>query len=48
MWFNQAYSAALDPTESRDVSGAHPERVSRMAADLEAWITEIEEDRRRP
>ncbi len=42
------YNLASDPTESRDVAGEHPERVSRMAADLEAWAKEIEEDRRRP
>lgn len=33
----QLYDLITDPSESRDVAAEHPERVSRMQRELEAW-----------
>ena len=36
-----------DPGEQRNLADEHPDRVSRMVAELENWFEDVEEDRRR-
>lgn len=40
------FNLAADPLETEDLSGKHPELVSRMLSELENWFEDVERDRR--
>jgi arylsulfatase A len=42
---SQLFDLASDPSESRDLAAAEPERVRRMEAELAAWFEDVERDR---
>jgi arylsulfatase A len=42
----ELYHIGEDPAETQDRAGSHPDRVSRMQAELETWFDEVEADRR--
>lgn len=43
----QLFNVDHDPYEHDDLADAHPDRVARMLAELEAWFAAVEEDRSR-
>lgn len=43
----ELYDISSDPFEETNLADRHPDRVSRMLSDLEAWAEEVEHDRLR-
>jgi arylsulfatase A len=41
----QLFNLAWDPQETCDLAAGHPDRVSKMIADLETWFEDVERDR---
>jgi arylsulfatase A-like enzyme len=42
----ELYDIAADPSERRDISAAHPDRVERLRSELKEWLASADRGRR--